>query len=76
MAMAQLLALQENGWDWQLVQAHAVRGEIDEAFAAMDAAYDNRDSGLQLILGDVHLGNLRDDPRYEAMVQRMGIRLD
>ena len=75
-AMVALKARQKDGWDWQLVQAHAVRGEIDEAFAAMEAAYQNRDSGLQLILGDVHLGSLRDDPRYEAMVQRMGIRLE
>ncbi len=40
----------------------------------MEAAYENRDSGLQLILGDRHLANLRDDPRYEAMVEKMGIR--
>ncbi len=51
-----------------------MRGELDEAFEAMEAAYDNRDSGLQLILGDRYLESLRDDPRYEAMVEKMGIR--
>jgi tetratricopeptide (TPR) repeat protein len=75
-AMAKLLAQQSGGWDWQAVEAHAVRGEIDEAFAAMEAAYDNRDSGLQLILGDRHVANLRDDPRYEEMVRRIGLPID
>jgi TolB-like protein len=75
-AMAALLAQQSGGWDWQVVEAHAVRGEIDEAFAAMDAAYENKDSGLQLILGDRHLENLRSDPRYHAMVQKIGIPVD
>jgi adenylate cyclase len=73
-AMRALLAQRAGGWDWQVVQAHSVRGEIDEAFAAMDAAYDNRDSGLQLILGDLYLMNLRGDPRYAAMVEKLGLR--
>ena len=75
-ALAALLAQQSEGWDWQVVQARAVRGEIDEAFAAMEAAYENRDSGLQLILGDIHVVNLRDDPRYDAMVRKIGIPVD
>lgn len=75
-AMQALIAQQSGGWDWQVVQAHAVRGEIDEAFAAMQAAYENRDTGVQLILGDKFLNNLRDDPRYDAMVEKMGIRVD
>ena len=75
-ALALLLAQDSAGWDWQFVQAHAVRGEIDEAFAAMDAAYENRDSGLQLILGDMHVANLRSDPRYAAMVKKIGIPVD
>ncbi len=75
-AMQALLAQQAGGWDWQVVQSRAVRGEIDEAFAAMEAAYESRDTGVQLILGDHLIENLRDDPRYEAMVEKMGIRVD
>jgi adenylate cyclase len=74
-AMAMLKAQQSAGWDWQVVQAHSVRGEIDEAFEAMEAAWENRDTGLQLILGDKFIENLHDDPRYEAMVERLGIRV-
>ena len=75
-AMQALLAQQSDGWDWQVVEVHAVRGEIDEAFAAMETAYENRDTGVQLILGDHLIENLRGDPRYEAMVEKMGIRVD
>ena len=74
-ALAALLAVDEGGWDYQYAIAHAVRGEIDEAIAALQTAYDKRDTGLSLILGDPFLDNIRSDPRYEALVQRMGIRL-
>jgi TolB-like protein len=75
-ALASLLANKSGGWDWQAVQVHAVRGEFDEAFAAMNAAYENRDSGLQLILGDMHVQSLRSDPRYMEMVRKIGIPID
>ena len=74
-ALAALKAAERGGWDYQHVQVHAVRGELDEAFAALDKAYESRDSGVQLVLGDPYLENLRGDPRYEEFVQRIGIRL-
>lgn len=74
--LQKLLAQQDKGWDWQVVEAHAVRGEIDLAFEAMEAAQKNGDTGLQLLLGDGHLRNLRDDPRYVEWVERLGLRVD
>ena len=70
----ELTAVKGGGWDYQLVLVHSVRGEVEEAFAAMDAAYASRDRGLQMILGDRYLENLRSDPRYDAMVEKMGLR--
>ena len=75
-ALEALLAQQSGGWDWQVVQVRAFRGELDEAFEALEQAYVNRDTGLQLILGDHLINNLRGDPRYEAMIDKMGIRVD
>jgi len=75
-ALAFLKSQQDGGWDYQVVEVHSVRGELDEAFAAMEQAYENRDTGLQLILGDRYLENLRGDPRYEAMVSRLGLRVE
>lgn len=75
-ALQALLAEAGGGYDWQVVGVRAVRGEFDEAFEAMEAAYMNRDTGLTLILGDQMIANLRGDPRYDAMVEKMGIRVD
>ncbi len=74
-ALAALQAIDRGGWDYQHVQAHAFRGELDEAFAALERAFELRDSGVQLVLGDPYLENLHADPRYEEFVQRIGIRL-
>ena len=38
--------------------------------------YANRDTGLQMILGDRYLETLLVDPRYEAMVEKMGLRVN
>jgi len=74
-ALAALKSIERVGWDYQHVQVHAFRGELDEAFAALERAYELRDSGVQLVLGDPYLENLRSDPRYEAFLERIGIRL-
>ena len=74
-ALAALLANESKGWDYQYVVVHAWRGEFDMAFAALEDAYQNRDTGIQLILGDPFLDNIRDDPRFDAFVDKLGIRL-
>ncbi len=64
-----------DGWYYQLAVVRAYRGEIDAAFDALNDAYEHRDSGITLLLGDPYLDNLRDDPRFEEIVDRLGIRL-
>jgi adenylate cyclase len=64
-----------RGWYYQVAMVRAYRGEIDAAFEALNDAYEKRDSGITLLLGDPYLDNLRGDPRFEAMVERLGIRL-
>ncbi len=51
---------------------HAYRGELDEAFTWLDRAIHRRDTALTLILGDPFLDNLRDDPRFDAVLERLG----
>jgi TolB-like protein/Tfp pilus assembly protein PilF len=74
-ALALLKANDSGGWDYQYAVVHSVRGEADEAFAALEKAYELRDTGIQLVLGDQNLNNIRDDPRFDAFVEKMGIRL-
>lgn len=56
---------------FQIAQAHAYRGEIDQAFTWLDRAYQQRDGGLSEIMGDPMLRNLESDPRYSAFLRRM-----
>jgi len=58
-------------WAYQRVMAYAVRGEKDKAFEWLDTAIEIRDRGLNLVLGDPALDNLRDDPRFADAVKRM-----
>ena len=56
---------------YQVVEVHAWRGEIDQAFAWMDRASSQRDAGLIYIQFDPLLKNLRGDPRYARWLRKM-----
>jgi len=51
--------------------AYSVRGEKDKAFEWFETAIEIRDRGLNLTVGDPTLDNLRDDPRFADMLERM-----
>jgi TolB-like protein/Tfp pilus assembly protein PilF len=72
-ALAELQEKQKVGWDFQLAEIHAFRGERDEAFEWLEAAYAHRDSALSDIKGDPLLRNLAADPRYAAFLGKMGL---
>ncbi|VUX56238.1 conserved membrane protein of unknown function [uncultured Woeseiaceae bacterium] len=58
---------------YQVAEAFAFRGEIDHAFDWLEQAYDNRDSGLLSVLADPTFANLHDDPRWEPLLDKMGL---
>jgi serine/threonine-protein kinase len=60
------------GFAFQIAQAHAWRGEKDQAFAWLERAYALHDAGLARLPYDPGLDPLRDDPRFAALVQKMG----
>ena len=70
---AALALLNELNVDWayQRVMAYSVRGEKDKAFEWFETAIEIRDRGLNLTVGDPTLDNLRDDPRFADMLERM-----
>lgn len=75
-SQAALDALEERfavGFAYQIAQAHAWRGERDPAFAWLQRAYDVRDYGLTRLRYDPILGRMRDDPRFTALVDAVGI---
>jgi TolB-like protein len=69
-ALADLIA-HNQGLDYQVAQVYAVRGERDKTFEWLQIAFDNHDTGMLGLLVDPLLHNLRDDPRYKALVAKM-----
>jgi len=68
--LAELLANHE-GLNYQVAQVYAVRGQKDKAFEWLQISFDTRDTGMLALLVDPLLRNLRDDPRYKALVAKM-----
>ena len=60
------------GFAYQIAQIHAWRGEKDQAFAWLDRAYAIHDAGLVRLPYDPAMDPLRADPRFAALIQKMG----
>jgi tetratricopeptide (TPR) repeat protein len=61
-----------TGSAFQIAAVYAWRGEKDNAFDWLDLAYDQHDTGMPRLRYDPTLASLRDDPRFAALVKKMG----
>jgi TolB-like protein/tetratricopeptide (TPR) repeat protein len=61
-----------SGAVW-MAYAHAYRGEVDQALAWLDRAYERRDFGLVYLKGLPLLRNLEDEPRYKGFLRKMNL---
>ena len=61
------------GMAYQVADIYAFRGEADAAFQWLDTAYAQHDGGLATIKFDPFMAPLRADPRYTAMVRKLGL---
>jgi adenylate cyclase len=57
-----------------LAMGHAAVGHLDQAFGALERAYQARSGGLIYLHLDPGYEPLRVDPRYAELVQRIGLR--
>ena len=55
-----------------LATYQAALGERDNAFAALDKSYENREFPFRLLKVDPRLDPLRDDPRYQELLRKVG----
>jgi TolB-like protein len=60
---------------FQIAVIHAVRKEPDEMFRWFDNAYATHDSGLTQLVITPFLFEYRDDPRFVALCQKLGVQL-
>jgi hypothetical protein len=58
---------------WEIATVYAWRGEKDQAFEWAGRAYVQRDTGFTWIKIDSNFRNLRDDPRYKALLRKMNL---
>ena len=71
-ALADLLAKAREGFAYQIAEVYAVRGEKDKAFEWLQISFDDRDAGMLGLLVDPLLRSLRDDPRYNKLLAKLG----
>jgi len=70
-----LLAL-GNRWTYEIAEVYAVLGNADEAFEWLDRAIDRRDTSLGRVAVDPFFDNIRDDPRFRDILERVGLKPD
>jgi TolB-like protein/Tfp pilus assembly protein PilF len=58
---------------FQIAEAYAYRGEIDQAFAWLDRGYAQRDSGILALKIDPLLRSLGGDPRFDTLLKKIGL---
>jgi serine/threonine protein kinase/tetratricopeptide (TPR) repeat protein len=58
---------------YQIAAMHSARGEMDAGFAWLDRAYAERDSGLAQLVGEPTFRSLHGDPRWAALLKKMGL---
>jgi adenylate cyclase len=59
---------------WQVATVYAAMGDADNTFAALNRGFEIRDPGLVFIQGNPLLEPFHDDPRYDDLLKRMGLR--
>lgn len=69
--LAQLVEEYSGESAFQIAEVHAWRGEVDETFAWLDRAYEQRDGGISEIKGAPLLKRLESDPRYRELLTRL-----
>jgi TolB-like protein len=71
-ALAKLETQYVIGFAFQIAQVHAWRGEKDAAFEWLERCYDLHDAGMARLRYDPAMDPLRSDPRFAALVAKMG----
>jgi tetratricopeptide (TPR) repeat protein len=72
--MSSSLQPNASGWlDWNLALVFAGLGDNDDAFEHLSRAYEKQERALAEIKVEPLLDNLRTDPRYSALLKKIGL---
>ncbi len=64
-----------NVFSYHTAAFHTALGERDQAFAELNKAYENRERLMAFLKVDPRLDPLRDDPRFQELLRRVGFPL-
>ena len=73
--LAQLVEEFGDDASFQVASIYSLWGDHDRAFAALERGYAIRDPGLVLIQLHTAFDPIRDDPRYDAFLKKMGLKI-
>jgi len=74
-ALSEMIAKDSTVAAYQIAAVYAWRGERDAAFEWLQRSYELRDTGLLSVRVDPLLRELHSDPRYTALLVKMGLPL-
>jgi len=74
-ALNKLLAL-GNRWTYEIAEVYAVLGNADKAFEWLDRAIGRRDGSLASLAISPSFDNIRDEPRFRGVLERVGLAPD
>ncbi|HWS99779.1 MAG TPA: winged helix-turn-helix domain-containing protein [Pyrinomonadaceae bacterium] len=60
-------------WSSHMAAIYSALGEKEQAFALLEKAYEERNLSMVALRVDQRFDNLRSDPRFAALVRRMGL---
>jgi TolB-like protein/Tfp pilus assembly protein PilF len=63
----------QNDSAYQIAQLYGFRDDQDKVFEWLERAYDQRDGGLPEMLLDPYLRKFSDNPRWAALVKKVGL---
>jgi len=71
--LAEMISKDRDFLAYQIAAVYAWRDEKDKAFEWLQISFDNRDTGTLSLLIDPLLRSLHKDPRYNALVGKVGL---
>ena len=73
LALDEQITRYSQGAAYQVGEVYAWRGEKDKAFEWLNRAFDQHDGGLTFLKADPLLKSLVGDPRYAALMKKLGL---
>ncbi len=62
-----------GAWKTDIAGLYARLGDRDKAFTWLEKAYEEEEEGLTLLKVEPRFDNLRDDPRFQDLLRRVGL---